>query len=129
MAMRQGDYFAAVHAHLRVAKPPKKRETVTFQRMKQLDIEKFKSDLDSSSVLFDTNGSFQDLLNSYNHELRAVLNKHAPEETRTIILRPHTPWYTEDLRTAKQEKRRAERQMRKTNLTVHRKCLETNPFK
>lgn len=91
--------------------------------MKQLNIEKFKFDIDSSSVLFDTNSSLQDLLNSYDHELRAVLNKHAPEEIRTIILRPHISWYTEDLRTAKQEKCRAERQMRKTNLTVHRQML------
>lgn len=37
--------------------------------------------------------------------------------TITIILCPHTPWYTDDLRTAKQEKRRTERQMRKTKLT------------
>lgn len=84
-----GDYFAVL-ALLRVAKPPKECRTVTFRRMKQLDIEKYKSDLDSSSILIDTNGSLQDLLNSYDHELRTVLNKHAPEETRTIILRPHT---------------------------------------
>lgn len=42
-----GDHFA-VHALLRVAKPPKERKTVTFRRMKQLDIEMFKSDIDSS---------------------------------------------------------------------------------
>lgn len=114
-----GDHFA-VHAG---CKASKNRKTVTFRRMKQLYIVKFKSDPDSSSVLFDTNGPLQDLLNSYDHELRVVLNKHAPEETRTIILRPHTPWYTEDLRTGKEEKRRAERQMRKTNLTVHRQMF------
>lgn len=44
-----GDRFA-VHALLRVAKPPKERKTVTFRRMKQLDIEMFKSDIDSSSL-------------------------------------------------------------------------------
>lgn len=44
-----GDHFA-VHALLRVAKPPKERKTVTFRRMKQLDIEMSKSDIDSSSL-------------------------------------------------------------------------------
>lgn len=39
-----GDHFA-VHAYLRAAKPPKERKAVTFRGMKQLDIEKFKSDL------------------------------------------------------------------------------------
>ncbi|XP_061194315.1 uncharacterized protein LOC133202489 [Saccostrea echinata] len=123
-----GDHFA-VHAYLQIAKPPKERKTVTFRRMKQLDNEKFRIDLDSSLVLCDKNDSLENLVTSYDHKLRAVLNKHAPEETRTITLRPNTPWYTEDLRTAKREKRRAEKQMRKTNLTVHRQILEINPFK
>jgi hypothetical protein len=100
--------------------------------MKQLDIEKFRTDLDSSPVLSDKIDSLENLITGYDHELRAVLNKNVPEETRTITLRPNTIWYTEDRRTAKQGKRRAERQMRKTNLTVHRQIFrtsETHSFK
>ncbi|XP_062609777.1 uncharacterized protein LOC134271591 [Saccostrea cucullata] len=117
-----GDHLA-IKAYLQVAKPPKERKTVTFRRMKKLEIEKFRTDLDSSPVLSDKTDSLKNLITDYDHELRAVLNKHVPEETRTITLRPNTPWYMEDLRTAKREKRRAERQMRKSNLTVHRQIF------
>lgn len=95
-----GDHLA-VHAHLWVAKPPKERKTVTFRSIKQLDIEKFKADLASSPLLCDNDGSLENLVTSYVHELRDVLNKHAPEETKTITLRPNAQCYTEDLRTAK----------------------------
>lgn len=59
MAMQQ-DHFAFC-AHLQVPKPPKERKTVTFRRMKQLGFEKFKCDPDSSSLLFDTNDSLEDM--------------------------------------------------------------------
>lgn len=60
----------------------KARKTVTICRIKLLNIENLKSDIDPSSVLLDTNGPLHDLLNSYVHEIRSVLNKYAPEETR-----------------------------------------------
>ena len=47
-----------------------------------------------------------------------TLNKHAPEKERTVVLRPHAPWYTESLRLAKQERGRRERKWIKSGLTV-----------
>jgi hypothetical protein len=42
-----------------------------------------------------------------------------------------TEWYSDELRAAKRDRRKAERRMRKSNLTVHREmfrdtCLKTN---
>jgi hypothetical protein len=50
---------------------------------------------------------------------------------KNIILRPNTEWYSDELRAAKRDRRKAERRMRKSNLTVHREmfrdtCLKTN---
>jgi hypothetical protein len=55
------------------------------------------------------------------------LEKHAPSQTKQLILRPNTEWYTEELYMAKQDRRKSERRMRKTQLTVdkeiyHEKC-------
>jgi hypothetical protein len=64
---------------------------------------------------------------TYNSELPKVLEKHAPSQTKQLILRPNTEWYTEELYMAKQDRRKSERRMRKTQLTVdkeiyHEKC-------
>ena len=45
---------------------------------------------------------------------------HAPLISKTIVLRPNTPWYNEELRKAKQDKRKTERVWHSTQLTVHR---------
>ena len=49
-------------------------------------------------------------------------------------IRPNTEWYTEDLRNAKRMCRKAERRMRKSNLTVDRQnfkklCNKTNELR
>ena len=72
-------------------------------------------------------GTTDDLVKTYNSELSKVLEKHAPSRTKQLILRPNTEWYTEELRMAKQDRRKSERRMRKTQLTVdkeiyHEKC-------
>ena len=49
---------------------------------------------------------------SYNKTLIAVLDKHAPVKTRTIVMRPQVPWYKDEIRQAKGERRNAERRWR-----------------
>ena len=46
------------------------------------------------------------------------MEKHAPSQTKQLILRPNTEWYTEELCMAKQDRRKSERRIRKTQLTV-----------
>ena len=53
---------------------------------------------------------------SYNKTLIAVLDKHAPVKTRTIVMRPQVPWYTDEIRQAKRERRKAERRWRLSKL-------------
>ncbi|CAG2225424.1 Protein strawberry notch homolog 2,Protein FORGETTER 1,Protein strawberry notch,Protein strawberry notch homolog 1 [Mytilus edulis] len=50
----------------------------------------------------------------------ATIQRHAPEQSKVITQQPNTEWYTDELRVAKRERRKAERQMRKTKLEVHK---------
>jgi len=65
-----------------------------------------------------------------NIKLRVISIKHGVEViTRWVTQRPRTltirtAWYTHDLRTAKREKRRAERKFRKSGLVVHKQLFE-----
>jgi hypothetical protein len=56
----------------------------------------------------------------YDAEISNALDVVAPEKTRTIPVRPEKEWYDEDIRKAKQKRRRAEHKWRKTGLAVHR---------
>ena len=58
--------------------------------------------------------------NVYNTEVQNIIDEHAPLQTKVSLLRPNTQWYTDELHAAKRERCKAERQMRKTNLEVHK---------
>lgn len=67
--------------------------------------------MSSTDTLTAVSRSLEELVSCYNQELGTLLDQHAPEQTRSITLHPNTPWYTDELRMAKREKRQAERRM------------------
>jgi hypothetical protein len=117
----------AIRSNLRILKFPRQRKTVTCRKYRDIQICEFYNDLENISALQNPVGTTDDLVKTYNSELSKVLEKHAPSRTKQLILRPNTEWYTEELRMAKQDQRKYERRMRKTQLTVdkeiyHEKC-------
>jgi hypothetical protein len=52
--------------------------------------------------------------------LRQLLDKLAPVVTRTLTDLPSAPWMTLEIKEAKQKRRQAERQWRKSGLTIHK---------
>jgi hypothetical protein len=59
------------------------------------------------------------MVSKYNSEILRVIDQHAPLKSCKIVIRPETKWYNEELREAKQDRRRAERRWRKSRLSVH----------
>ena len=101
-------------------RPVPTRKSVTYRKLRNVDIEKFSEDIAISS-LNNLEGSDLDIMiDQYNEILCSLLNKHAPLRSREIILRPHAPWFSDELRELKREKRRLERKYVYTNLTVHK---------
>lgn len=64
-----------------------------------------------------------ELVSQYNNVLQALIDKHAPKVTRTIIIRPNTEWYSTAIRDAKQDKRRLERYWRCSGLEIDRQIF------
>ncbi|WAR22120.1 hypothetical protein MAR_016094 [Mya arenaria] len=77
------------------------------------------NDITNSQTLQSIEGTTEELVERYNTGLQELLDKHAPLQTKVITIRPNTPWYNDSLRAAKRNRRKAERKMRKSNLTVH----------
>ena len=64
------------------------------------------------------------MVDTYNNELSSLLDKHAPVTVKKVVLRPHAPWYTEHIRQAKVERRKAERKWCKDKSTINRQILK-----
>ena len=58
--------------------------------------------------------ALEDLAKCYNSTLKVVLDKHAPLVTRSIKERPRVPWFNEEIKMAKRERRKAEKRWRRT---------------
>ena len=109
------DHFL-LSLHLRLEKLKKPKKTVTSRKLKDIDIASFK--LDAAAKLSQLKDN--DLLINYNTCLRKLLDSYAPLCTRTVTDRPSAPWMSDDIKAAKLLRRRAEREYKRTGLTVHR---------
>ena len=56
------------------------------------------------------------LADDYQKTLCHLLDKHAPLQTKTIMIRPSVPWFSEDIAQAKGVRRQYERMWRRTRL-------------
>ena len=68
---------------------------------------------------------------NYNDVLKDIFDTLAPIQTRWIRHRPQAPWYDDNLRQVKRDKRKLERKFRKSGLRVDKqqfelKCSEYN---
>ena len=106
------DHFAIL-TKLCIAKPPKIRSTVTCRKFRAIDLNDLSNDLLNSVPLQNPEGTLDALVQAYYTEISSIINKHAPLQSKSIILRPNTAWYSDELRSAKTERRKAEREMRK----------------
>ena len=76
-----------------------------------------------NSVLYTSTPDLADvnsLLDQYNVVLSDLIEKHAPECSRSITVRPNAPWFNDSLRAMKSQRRKLERKYLSTRLEVHR---------
>ena len=111
---------AAVHCILHLAKPPLPSEEVCYRKTKDIDHDAFAMDLQHSSLPNSPADSLVGLVSQYNLVLAELLDKHAPQKTRIITIRPQAPWHNGNIITAKKVSRRAERRWRRTRLVSDR---------
>ena len=112
------DYLFSDHitvlCDLELGKPPPKVKQVSDRKIKDIDREKLQVDLLSSELCQNTPDTLNDLVNSYNTTLAQALDRHAPLRTKVIRSRPLVPWFNEEIKAARREKRKAERKWRRT---------------
>ncbi|KAJ8018259.1 hypothetical protein HOLleu_43846 [Holothuria leucospilota] len=106
---------------INVPKPQNVRKTVSYRKLGEINVPSFIgfiADIKDCEDLKNLNRTVDELVAAYNSNLSKLLELHAPKYTKIITLRPHAPWYTDELRDAKHKRRKAERIWRRTGLTV-----------
>ena len=111
------------------SKPAPANTLKTFTPTKSLDVTKLQRDIADAFSQIDCSISTRSLDDL--DALKGIYDTLAPIQTRWIRHRPKAPWYDDNLRQAKRDKRRLERKFRKSGLTVDKqqfelKCSEYN---
>ena len=83
-----------------------------------VDVNLLCDELSNTSLCTDSPVALNDLVKCYNSTLSAALDRHAPLVTKFIAVRPLVPWFSEDIRESRRERRRAERRWRRSR-SVH----------
>lgn len=108
---------------LAVQKPSLPKKTITYRKIKSISTETLRETIVrsplSETARYDTL-ALNEIITLYNIELRRILDELAPKKQCTLTIRPHSKWYNETIRAAKQHRRQKERCWRITGLTIHR---------
>ena len=111
---------AAVLCWLTPPRPGLSVKTISYRKIKSIDMEQLKTDLQSTALYAADDPTTADELEAYakeyNTTLSTMLDKHAPLRTRTRVSRPLVPWYSDAIDKAKRSRRKAERKWRRTKL-------------
>ena len=89
---------------------------VSYRKLQSLNVVSLNEDLATSELCQNPSDDLQELVSSYNNTLMAALDKHAPLMTRTIVQRPRVPWFSQEIREAKRQRRKAEKRWRNSRL-------------
>ena len=93
---------------------------ITFRNLKAIDNDSFSQDLSQSLVDIDLSGSFCDTVSNYNYALSTIMDKHAPKITKVVKVVNKAPWFNEEYRILRRQRRKAERRFRNSKWEVDR---------
>ncbi|CAC5417928.1 unnamed protein product [Mytilus coruscus] len=117
------DHFY-VHSTLACQKPKNMRKDISLRMCKEIDMAELKKDIVDSFSCSVIDSSIEQLVEHYKGNLSNIFDKHAPVTIKSVILRPNTEWYSDDLEAAKRDKRKAERKWRDSKLEVHHQIFK-----
>ena len=110
------DHYVVIST-LDIAKPRRSRKAISFKKIKDINTAKLSDDI---SKKYDENNlnksDVNDATSIFNSQLSDLLDQHAPLQTKRIVIRPNTQWYSQLIREQKTIRRRLERKYVKSGL-------------
>ena len=117
----------AIMSTFHLDKPPSPTVSITSRRLKGIDIDVFRQDVASAlSQINIENTDLNSCVDKYQSILGGLLDKHAPLRTRTVKAPTNSPWFNEEICTARRIRRKLERKWRCSKLEVYRQnyCVQ-----
>ena len=106
-----------VYSKLQVCKPALKRSDITFRKIRSINKKLLRDEISNTDLCKNLlSYNLDSLVNAYNNTFKSVLDHYAPAITKIVVKRPIVPWFNDGVKSAKKEKRRAERKRRRTRL-------------
>ena len=100
---------------LKSLKPGHVVKEISYRKLKSIDFDSLRSDLEKSKVCTRDFSNLCELTSSSNSTFSSLLEKHAPPLKKTVISRQRVPWFNSDIKGAITARRRAEKKWRNTN--------------
>ena len=117
------DHYA-VKCFIKINRPEPSIKAMQTRKIRNIKRDIFRSDIRSALLRLPSDADCDSLVNEYNNILSKTLDEHAPLVNRSVVLRPHAPWYSDALRAEKKERRRLERRASQTGLTVFKEAYK-----
>jgi hypothetical protein len=114
----------AVICYLDLQPPAAVKKKLTYRKLREINIPKLTADIKQSSLCTEPANNLNDLVLQFDTTLLQLLDSHAPVVTKTVTVRSQSPWFSDELRDAKQQKRRAERKYTKSHLEVDKQIYK-----
>ena len=111
---------------LSIDKPSFIRKEIVYRKCKSVDSTEFSADICQSSLHTSSAHNITDLVKQYNTALGELADKHAPIITRIVTVRPRAPWYTDEIASAKNLRRKLEHKWLNSKLTVDYMAYKNN---
>ena len=110
---------AAVLCPLNSVKPLDVVKAINYRQLKAIDMDALRADLRDSDLCTTEFTDVDEMASCYNSTLQAILVKHAPLKTKTVVNRKRVRWFTSQMKAAIRARQKVERIWRKSKLNLH----------
>ena len=97
-----------MHASLVCTRSHPKQKQITFRQLKTIDHDLLSADIGKINFNLDSK-NVDSIVDNYNTVFTSLLDKYAPLKTDYVVPRDVQPWMTEEIMSARREKRKGER--------------------
>ncbi|XP_046564906.1 uncharacterized protein LOC124273676 [Haliotis rubra] len=116
-SVRSDHYSVLFNVNISVERRTRKK--ISFRKWKDIDLQEFQLDM-TTAISSSSDLTASEYVTLYDTQLRKLADHHAPLKSCTVTLHPESPWYNDDIRSAKRLRRKLEKQFRHTKLAIHK---------
>ena len=73
---------------------------INYKQLKAIDLDALRADLRDSDECATESSDVDEMASRYNSTLLAILDKHAPLNTKTVVSRKRVPWFNSQMKAA-----------------------------